>query len=152
MKQIFYALLGIVFLLSTLNSCNAQPSAPDGHAYAVEQQVSSTDEAEEQTEENLYHFIHKDVIPHKDTKEQEGVYYYAEFPTANNAYNAMLNLITHNSGKEELNKNQKYDTPLVTLEWKENGEGKPAVKGGFAQIDVTFKTKGEKCTVVFCRK
>lgn len=152
MRQILLALLGLVFLQLPLNNCYAHSSVAYGYECATELQNGTVDPEEERTEKNFYGFVSLDVIKSKQTTKKDGAYYYAEFQKANDAFNAILNLISPASDRKKFDKTKKYESDLLLLVWKENEKGKTVVKDGFAQIDVTFKKRGEKYTVVFYKK
>lgn len=153
MKKILFILISLAFLQAPANICFGNTPATYLCACMAEWNKDSTKSPEEQTEENFYSFITKDVIGSKATSKTGNTYYYIGFPDADRAFDNLLNFILPAAERLKFDKTKEYKTDLITVIWKENTKEKTVVKDGFAQIEVTFTQRGKvKYTVVFCRK
>lgn len=154
MKQILFILISIAFLQAPINTSlgntpaiYAQKCATATDADKVQQNKKMTDE--EITESNFKGFIADDVAGGKKIKDGETLYY-TKYSEANEALNMLLNFIEPANRRVDLSEG-KYDSYLITVEWKENSTRKTEVKDGFAQIKVKFKKSKENYTVTFCK-
>lgn len=151
MKQILFILISIAFLQAPANAFSGNTPATYAQEYmtSTDAECMQHEESDEvKTESIFYSFITKDVADGKKIKDGETLYY-TKYPKANDAFNAMLNFIYPADRRTKFNKDKKYDSDLITVEWEENPAGKTVVKDGFAQIKVQFKKKKVSYTVIF---
>lgn len=158
MKRILFILIGAALLLApgtvcfgrtpkTNEACAAKENADDG-----QQKAATADGAE--TERVFHDFIIHDVAEHEGTRKKGNTYYYKEFPNANRAYNAVLNLIVFRTAaeKRDFDRTKSYETKSIAIKWSEAPFGEATDSDGFARIDVNFVKKSKKYTVVFCEE
>lgn len=151
MKKILFILISLAFLQASANICLGNTSAT--YLCACTAERNRTPSPEEETEENFYSFITKDVIGSRATSKTGGIYYYTGFTNVDRAYNNLVNFILPAAERIEFDRTKKYESDLMTVTWKENTKEKTVVKDGFAQIEVTFTQRGKvKYTVVFQKK
>lgn len=153
MNKILFILFSLVSLQAPANICPGNTPATYLCACTAEWNKDRTPSPEEQTEENFYSFITRDVIGSRATPKTGSTYYYAGFQNADKALNMILNFILPAAERPKFVRTQTYKSDLMTVIWKENTKEKTVVKDGFAQIEVTFTQRGKvKYTVVFQRK
>lgn len=156
MKQILFILIGIAFLQTPISTClcntrtayaqECTTAADEGRMF---QEEKATDD--EIKTANIFHsFIIDDVARRKEIKNGEKLYY-TKYQKTDDAFAVILNFIYPADRRTEFDRDKKYDSALITVEWEENSTGKTVVKDGFAQLKVKFKAKKENYTVVFRR-
>lgn len=153
MKQILFILVSVLFLQAQANTCLGNTPAVHNYEAVVELDAKQTSSAEEKTEALFYGFITKDVAAQEVNKGKKAPWYYTKFKDANEALENVLALFDSSTDMASFGKTKKYSTKLMEVKWSENTDEASPVKGGFAQIEVTFRNrKDSKYTVIFTDK